>query len=58
MLDVEITYAADNVILIPQWREKNLGSILYRSRMEIDQRCFASLNTTKTFYEFGLRSFL
>jgi hypothetical protein len=37
-MDLEPSY---NVILIPQSREKNLGSFLGRYSMEIDQRCFA-----------------
>jgi hypothetical protein len=39
-----------NVILIPQWREKNLGSILERSsQQKRGQRCFAPLNMTVPF---------
>ena len=37
-MDLEPSY---NVILIPESREKNLGSFLGRYSMEIDQKCFA-----------------
>ena len=38
VMDLEPSY---NVILIPQSREKNLGSFLGQYSMEIEQKCFA-----------------
>jgi hypothetical protein len=43
-----------SVILIPQLREKNLGSNLERSTNGDKQRCFVSLNMTTPFIEWVL----